>query len=225
MEQQQRSLIFTAAVGLIILAIIVGSIYYLVKFIQTRIASSKLTPQASVEMMAEASQSGIIAGESVGEVPQGNAPQTTLPATGISSADRSASLDNKLYNQGGFQLSYPKNWGMWTCVNSENFEFDPVNSEDKKVQCGTALKPITVLVDDISGCDGANTMIGNIEVVKSVQTVDGYISYQWCTKTNPVLNITHRVSKNGERAVSKDDYSAQIEDMISKLSFTAGGGS
>lgn len=227
MEQQQRSLVFTAAVGLIILAIIVGSIYYLVKFIQSRVASSRQSPQASVETLVQATESpfgGSVQGEqapgtpsapSISRISPGTVPQTGN--VGNPPADR------KIYNAGNFQLVYPRNWGILNCTNSANFELDPLSPADSSVSCGTALKPITVLVDDITGCSGDNTKIGNVEVMKSKKVdADGYTAYQWCTQTDPVLNITHRVSRGGDRAVSPSDLSGQIEDMISRLTFVQG---
>lgn len=212
MEQQQRSLVFTAAVGLIILAIIVGSIYYLVKFIQSRVASTRQSPQASVETMVQSSSSpeGSIQGEQISGI------SGALPQTGNQPADK------KVYNPGNFQAPYPKNWGILNCTNSANFELDPLSGADSKIACGIALKPVTVLVDNIEGCDGENVKIGGIDVIKSKAMDGGYTSYRWCTKTNPVLNITHRVSKGGERAVSPNDYSSAIEEMISKLTFVHG---
>lgn len=214
MEQQQRSLFFTAAVGLIILAIIVGSVYYLVKFIQSRVASSRQSPQASVEIIAQASGSpegGSVQGEQIFGASPGIIPQTgNLPA------------DKKIYNSGSFQLIYPKNWGILTCNNSKNIELDPLSSSDNKITCESAVKPITVLLDNINGCEGENKKIGNTWVVKSKKVDGGYTLYRWCTKTDPVLNITHRVSKGGEKAVSPDDYSGQIEEMILKLTFVRG---
>lgn len=213
MEQQQRSLVFTASVGLIILAIIVGSIYYLIKFIQARVASSGQIPQASVSQVVQASGSpegGSVAGAQI----RPNSSPT------VSSQAVTANSNQKIYNPGNFQLSYPKNWGVVTCTNSKNIELDPGNIADSKINCQTALKSITVLVDKIDNCDGQNIKIGNTEVIKSKKIDSGWTVYQWCTKTNPVLNITHRVSPNGERATSKQDYSTQIEDMIKSLNFT-----
>lgn len=223
MEQQQRSLIFTAAVGLIILAIIVGSIYYLVKFIQTRVASSRQTAQSSVEMIAQASASpeGSVQGQQTTQSPQitEEAQKTEVPGDtkGGVQAPQTAT-DKKLYNGTGFRLSYPNAWGLLSCTNSSNIEFDPVNSADSKVSCGTASKAITVLVNDNWGCSGEQINIGTVAVNKSKQSEAGYTKYQWCTKTTPMLNITHRVSLSNDPASSKTDYSAQIENMIASFS-------
>lgn len=215
MEQQQRSLIFTAAVGLIILAIIVGSIYYLVKFIQGRVASSRQTPQSSVETIAQVSanpEGTSVQGSQFSLSPQGQPPQI----------GGNVGPDLKIYNGGNFQFTYPKNWGMVKCTNSKNLELDPLNSQDSSIVCDVAIKPITILVDNISGCVGETVKIGNLDVIKSQTNLDGYIKYQWCSKTEPVLNITHRVSQSGERATSKQDFSKQVEEIIAKLTFSRG---
>lgn len=222
MEQQQRSLFFTAAVGLIILAIIVGSVYYLVKFIQSRVASSKLPPQASVETLAEGSGDQI-SGNTGGQIIA--SPNAILPQTGgqvTASDERNLSSNKKLYNSGTFQVNYPNTWGILNCTNSLHFELDPSSGADGKIECSSALKPITVLVDNIEGCEGDNIKIGNIDVIKSKKTEGEYTAYRWCSKTDPVLNITHRVSKDGGRAVSPVDYSVQIEEMINQLTFARG---
>ncbi len=223
MEQQQRSLLFTASVGLIILAIIVASIYYLVKFIQGRVSSSR-QPVASVETIKTDSAAPEII--NIEENPSAaGAPTPGTAASRPTTQPRSAiniPAGRKLYNPGTFQVYYPQNWGMLKCTNSANFEFDPSTGVDSSVGCETAVKPITVLVDDIKGCDGENLRMGNVEVMKSRNVDDEYISYRWCTKTDPVLNITHRVSKNGERATSTNDFSTQIEDLISKITFVRG---
>lgn len=218
MEQQQRSLFFTAAVGLIILAIIVGSVYYLVKFIQSRVASSKLVPQASVETVVESSESptsGSIQGQAI------SSPAITVPQSG-NQANQPRPASKKLYNSGNFQISYPNTWGILNCTNSLHFELDPNSGADSKSECESALKPVTVLVDNIDGCGGENAKVGNTEVIRSKKVDGGYTAYRWCTKTDPVLNITHRVSKGGERAVSPIDYSTQIEEIISQITFARG---
>src|SRR3989338_6656898 len=107
MEQQQRSLIFTAAVGLIILAIIVGSIYYLVKFIQGRVASNSQSPQSSVTQIEEFA---VGSPNPQAQVPQGQIPQP--PSTSPGQAGGSPASDKKVYNSGEFQFVYPKNWGL-----------------------------------------------------------------------------------------------------------------
>lgn len=220
MEQQQRSLVFTAAVGLIILAIIVGSIYYLVKFIQGRVATSRQSPTPSVQEFAEGTPSGSIQGQTItiSPAPQGQASATQTQPQAVGNPGP----DKKVFNGGDFQFVYPKSWGMAACANSKNVEFDPTNPTDSKISCDTALKPVTILVGEVAGCEGQTQKIGNVDVVKSQDTDGNYTRYQWCTKTTPVFNITHRVSQGGERATSKQDFSKQIEEMIANLSFSRG---
>lgn len=219
MEQQQRSLIFTASVGLIILAIIVGSIYYLVKFIQSRVSSSR-QPVASVETIATvtAPPEAINIDGSPSVPNTAGQGQANPPQSGVNNVP----AGKKLYNQGTFQLYYPDSWGMLKCTNSANFELDPTSGSDTQISCSSAVKPITILVNDQSGCGGESLRMGNAEVAKSRQIEGNYIAYRWCTKTDPVLNITHRVSRDGDPATSPNDFSAQIEEFISNLTFTRG---
>jgi len=221
MEQQQRSLIFTAAVGLIILAIIVGSIYYLVKFIQGRVATNPTPQPAATELAQDFAvpssttiEGGVMPASSAG----GQVPSTGNPRP----ASSVAPTDKKSYDGGNFQLVYPKNWGLLKCTNSLNFELDPSSSADTSIVCDIATKPVTVIVSDVRGCEGQTTKIGNIDVVKVHETEAAENYYQWCTKTTPVLNISHRVSPQTKTGFSKEDFSRQIEEMIATLSFSRG---
>ncbi|MBI2593998.1 hypothetical protein HYW44_05145 [Candidatus Daviesbacteria bacterium] len=201
------------------MAIIVGSVYYLVKFIQSRVASSRQAPQASVETVAQTSGSpegGSVQGQAI------SSPAITIPQTGNQAIQPRPIPEKKLYNSGTFQVSYPNTWGILNCTNSLHFELDPNSGVDSKSECSIAQKPVTILVDNIDGCGGENVKVGNTEVIKSKKVDGGYTAYRWCTKTDPVLNITHRVSKAGERAVSPIDYANQIEEIISKLTFSRG---
>jgi hypothetical protein len=222
MEQQQRSLIFTAAVGLIILAIIVGSIYYLVKFIQGRVASNNQAPQPSVTEIAE----DFAAPGSTDQAPLINtatpSAQTQVPQTGGAQSRGAQAPDKKFYDGTDFQLTYPKNWGMLKCTNSKNIEFDPTSPADTSIACDIATKPVTVVVGEVGGCEGQTVKLGSVDVVKAQETQNGDVFYQWCTKTTPVLNITHRVSQQNKRGFSAQDFSRQVEEMISNLTQTRG---
>ena len=217
--EQQRSLVFTAAVGLIILAIIVGSIYYLVKFIQGRVASNSQSPDVNVEQIAQEDTNpdgGSIQGLET-DSPDSEGQSQTPPAAGNQNP-----AGKKVYNGGDFQFTYPDTWGVMKCDNSQNLELDPTNPADSSIACEIATKPVTVVVGDITGCEGETTKVGNVDVVRSQQSEDNYTRYQWCTKTTPVFNITHRVSQGNERATSKQDFSKQVEEMIANLSFSRG---
>ena len=215
MEQPQRSLIFTAAVGLIILAIIIGSIYYLVKFIQGRVATSD-SVQITENTISESTQEGQLLPEAQND--QFGAPETNNG----SSINEQILAGKKLYTASAFRLNYPDSWGLLACSNSQNFELDPSNPQDLKSDCDIASKPVTVIIGETSGCQGEAVRIGSFDVVKTKVNDGSYTKYQWCTKTEPILNITHRVSPDGDRATSKEDYSNQIEQIISTLSFVRG---
>lgn len=128
-------------------------------------------------------------------------------------------VSQQILTGSGFTLSYPENWGVLTCNNSPNFEFDPDNNVDQiNVVCSVATKPISVIVQNsLAGCFGETVVVGNHQVVRSVTTTSEYVEYQWCTVTNPVLSITHRVSPSASSVASQIDYSAQIENMIGTL--------
>ena len=202
MDPEKRSLIATALVGIVVLAIIIGSIYYLIQFIRNRqnptnVASNQV--QASVAPAA----SGVVINQ-------------------VQDQNQGVSGDYKTYNAGEYQITYPKTWGLLTCTNSENVEFDPTNPADQKIDCSIATKPITIIKNAVACSNGTIADVGQIKVAKTKVNEGNYVRYEWCTKTVPALYVTHRVSPNGEQATSKEDYSKQVEDMISKLSFVRG---
>lgn len=125
------------------------------------------------------------------------------------------------FSGAGFTFEYPESWGLLTCANSLNFELDPNSNVDQiDIPCDVALKSITVIVNqDLLDCPGENFTIGAIPVIKSTVQISNYTQYMWCTRTNPVLKITHRTSTAPFRAVSTINYSQQIENMISTLRF------
>ncbi len=170
MEQQQRSIIVTAAVGLIILAIIIGSIYYLVRFIQGRQRTASITNEATSSASITPSEEASVSNPST--VPQS---QTN---TNQNNTQGNPPANTKTYNDGDFQLTYSNSWGVLDCSNSSNVEFDPTNSQDSKPACDTAVKPVTVLVNSGVTCQGETIKIGQIEVVKAKQDVNGYITYE-----------------------------------------------
>lgn len=123
----------------------------------------------------------------------------------------------------GFAMDYPSSWGILTCANSPNFEFNPRTPVDQLgVVCTFAQEPITVLVsNNLSGCAGQNINIASVPVIFSTTTSANFISHQWCTLTQPILKISHRVSTSSFPATSPVDYSPQIEQMIASLRFTS----
>lgn len=139
---------------------------------------------------------------------------SSLPNTGIA--------NSKTFFGQGFSLQYPSSWGLLTCINSPNFEFNP---QDKTNQmgaiCSFATQPITVLVSsNLNGCFGENVNLGTVSVIRGTSTATNLTTHQWCTLTQPVLKVSHRVSLLPVTASSQTDFSSDIEAVISTLRFT-----
>lgn len=152
----------------------------------------------------------------------------TLPPSRISPTQLSnqTAPSIKIYAGQGFAFEYPRNWGILTCSNSKNVELDPYSNTDvKNVTCDVAAKPVTILVADKLNCQGESLKIGSSQVVKLKNAgTDGDIAYRWCVSLgDKKMDITHRVSKGNLRATSKDDFSAQIEQMIGTFKITPAG--
>lgn len=204
MDQRTKSIIF-GAIGLLVLAAVLGTIIYLGKFTKT---------QSRIE-------SDTTNNNSLLNLPVASVSPTTAPRTG----DRPATT-LKAYVGQGYNVFYPAGWGLLTCNNSKNFELDPANSTDtKNFACNLAVKPVTVLVVDQLNCQGDKVKIGNYQVTKSKAVTDnGVIDYRWCfTAVGKNFDITHRVSPMTTRAASKEDFSTQIEQMIGNIASTPAG--
>ncbi|SRR5258708_1281427 len=210
MDDQKKSVIITIVVALVILAILFGTIFYLIKLFQGRSATNNapLFPAASNI-------------PSTSSLPVSS--ETPAP-TGLSTSNSSPFLPGtyKVYNGAGFSLQFPKTWGILTCKNSQNFEFDPYSPQDQLgVVCGNAVKPMTVIVGNAT-CQGQTVTLGNTQVVKSQRTGSKGKIYEWCTKTTPMLDITHRVAPQTQPGYSADDFSAEVEKVISSMRFAQG---
>lgn len=213
MDSERRSLIATAIVGIIVLAIIIGSIYYLIQFIRGRQSGQSTVTNQTRTVKPTATSSATIAVNQAS--PTNNQPDQRTQGN--------QSTDFKVFNEGDFQITYLKNWGLLTCNNSSNIELDPTNSTDMlKVRCEKAVKPITVLKNSIGCANGQNLTLGSHQVLKTKATEGSYTRYEWCVKSVPPLYITHRTSGSNDQASSKEDYSKQIEELISRISFVRG---
>lgn len=146
---------------------------------------------------------------------------TTSPAPTPLSGEPIPSAETQQFVGLGFSFSYPANWSVLTCANSNNFEIDPLDNEDEVgVECETAVKPVTVLVEDnLNDCLGEEMVIGGVPTVKSTAETPEFTLHKWCTKTIPILKISHRVSSASGVAVSINNYSAGIEKIIGTLNF------
>jgi hypothetical protein len=201
--EDRRSVIISAIIGILVLALIIGVIVYLIRFITNRPGGAPTPrPSATINVSGQPDQTD----------------DDTEPEPGVTNPPTTGT--KKFTSPRGFEITYPANWGILTCNNSNNIEFDPTTSTDQPgVSCDRALKPVTVLVG-VSSCQGGESVNkgGVIFTRQKTQIADG-VSYKWCTQTNPTLEITHRVSQSGSRATSKQDFSATVEDMISRIRF------
>lgn len=197
MDDRTRTLIVSALVLIIILALIGGAIFYIGRIVRSKQSSSvlKTSPQPSVVISSPS-------------------PEATLKPEGTT-----LEPNTKNYKGAGFEIFYPKSWGLLTCKNSKNFEFDPKSSTDQlNVLCDAAQKPVTVLVGGSNCPLGKTVDKGGVTFTKNKEEVQDGVIYTWCTKTL-LLEISHRVSKTGQKATSTQDFSSQIEEMISKIRF------
>jgi len=201
MEDKTRALIVTGAVLLLILALIVAAIFYLIRFIQGRqVGVTTTNTQNTINFSPSPSAAAVLENGTV------NTPVVTQ-----------VQGDFKTYNGTGFQLSYPKNWGLLTCSNSQNIELDPYNSTDQlKVACDYSQKSITVIVG--AQCDGQASQIGGLNVITSNKMLSQGNEKSWCVKTGGTnLLFTNRVSGNEVRGYGKVDQSQAIEQLISRI--------
>lgn len=200
---RKKTLIVTGIVLLVILALVFAAVFYLVRTIQNRQSASQRTTFPDTTSLP------ILA------------PSTTPTPAGTSPTSSSQpSSAGKTFRGATFQLTYPTNWGLLTCSNSRNFELDPyIGADQLGVACDRAVKPITVLLTDNLSCTGETVTMGPNQVVRIQEgTKGGAIDYRWCVYRNGQdLDITHRSNPSGGVATSREDFSTQIEQMISTL--------
>jgi hypothetical protein len=206
---QRRIVVVATAVGFLILAIILGTIFYLSQNINksasNKVVTSSPLPATSIPT-ATSSPSPKASGKA--SASPSAAPEVSAPAI----------AGTKVYSGQNFSIAYPQNWGLLTCSNSSSIELDPLNSTDSlKVSCSYATKPITIISKNITSCPGDPMTLGANQVFKSRRYLTDGVDYRWCIKGTPGLDITHRVSLGGQRATSKEDFSVAVEEMISRI--------
>ena len=206
MDDQRKTLIVTGAVLLIILALIISLIFFLTRFISSRRQAVNPSPSVTTSEQKTSENSA-----------------SPSPESGIT-FQPSVVPNAKSFRGNGFELAYQNTWGLLTCNNTSNLEFDPEKSSDMlKINCDRALKPVTVLVAEKLVCQGDNIKLGNNNVVRSVEGTKGAeADYRWCVMNpNGVdLDITHRVSNSGRPSSSKQDFAAQVEQIITSVNFS-----
>lgn len=208
------NLILTAIIIILILSVVVGTIFYLSKNFRGRLNLPGTSPTTNIFSFVPSSIPSLVPS------PTTVRSVTTMPTN--NTTNNTSSLTT--YYGSNFSLSYPKNWGLLTCSTSKNFELDPYNSTAQTIPCDFAVKPITILVGTSVSCLGTISKIGSYQVRRSV-TRDVSIRglkydtvYRWCfNAAGNNFDISHRVSKLGYPASSKDDFSSQVEQMISTI--------
>lgn len=215
-----RLLAIILAVAVLLIIGVVGTVYYSAQRAKRNIVVQ--TPPPTSEIVVVSSPSPTASGS---QPTRSTSNPTAAPAS--PSAPRSVvTADNmKMVEIKGVSFKYPQNFGLLTCTNSSNFEFDPYSNADQRVSCDRAQKPITVLVGSVQVCPGNIVNLGRLQVVKNrVENARG-VDYRWCfSHSGSHFDITHRVSQSGARATSKDDFSAQIEQMITNIAPNQPGG-
>lgn len=209
--ENRKSLIVTGIVILIILLLVGAVIYYLIQFIRNRQqprTGDQLFPQATLIP----SPTGVVTGGVATPAPT---PQQPV----IGGWPQQSNIQT--FNGQGFALQYPSNWGLLTCSNSPNFEFDPNSNIDQTVVCDRALKPITIQRTFTTGCQGGTQVnLGGLPVTKLVDASGGTTDYKWCVNGPVYLEFTHRVSPAPPNsAYSVQDSSSQVEEVIKSLRF------
>lgn len=220
--ENKKTLIATGAVVVLLIVLIIGGILFLFNFIRNKQqeANTNIFPSAPV---VEGSPS-TVAYATTSPSPTITVRPTSTPKATPKPTPAPSSVvpaGTKTYTGNGFQLFYPQNWGLLTCSNSQNIEFDPLNSTNQlNYKCDYAIKPITILVHSSTpSCPGSIITLGGVSVIKSVTNTANGTTYRWCTKTSPSLDITNRVSATTQRAYSTKSYASEIEQMISQMHF------
>lgn len=194
--ENRRAVIIAAVIALVVAAVIVGAIIFLTSLLRGRVSGPTVVTSSP-------------------------APVTSTTAGGTPAATGQVApttpSNTKIVSIGGYTMSYPKQWGILKCSNSQSLELDSSNGTDQlNVVCDYAVKPITVLVASNLSCSGETVTLGENRVVRSKTVTTTGADYRWCVvgSGNAQLDITHRVSSDGSRATSKDDLSSQIEQII-----------
>lgn len=197
MELTTKTIIFVV-ISVILIAAILGGIFYLLKNAKQLNINNKVDPLSKLQTISPS-------------------PTPTIPIV----QPVVFTEDTKLYQSQDFVLRYPKNWGIVTCNNSQNIEFDPYNKSDlRNYLCDSAFKPITIIVSKQSvSCSGENVPIGNTTVIRSKTETANWTKNRWCINKNGTsLDITNRIAPTGIRGTGKDDFSKQIEQIIGTAS-------
>lgn len=220
--ENKGSIIAAAIIVVIILSVIFGTIYYLANTFNvnlnpfSRFIQTTPSPTSAPSPTQTASPDSSLTPDATPATTPAQTPASEQPSDkgGVQNGS------NSLYQGQGFKLEYPKNWGILKCSNSLNFELDPYSSENKTVNCDRAQKPITILVNQGVTCQGGEVVrIGGSNVRRTKTQYRDWLTNQWCFEgSGKTFDITNRVANSGNPATSKDDFSQDIEKIISSIS-------
>jgi len=198
--------IILAVVSVIIIAMILSGVFYLLKNSKQIITNNNSNPLARLGVVSNS------------PTPTVSSESDSLPATNNQTTQISA--NTKTYQGRNFTLKYPQKWGILTCSDSENLEFDPYHSNDlKNYVCDRAVKPITILVGNGDlNCLGETVKIGNNTVIRSKTETANWLKNRWCVNKNGIsLDITNRINSQSIIGTGKDDFFSEIETIIKSL--------
>lgn len=209
MDRRTKSLVI-GVFALIIVAAVVGAYLYLTRFPQNK-------PDTGTDSVPSGLSDLPIATISPTLGTRNSTSNGSVPGTSVG--------NSKIYSGPGFNFAYPSSWALLTCSNSQNFELDPVNQGDiSGAVCDRAIKPVTFLVSDKVSCTGESVKLGGNQVMRSKTATATGTNYRWCLQVGSKgLDISHRVSSSGSRATSREDFSPQIEQIISNIRVGSGG--
>lgn len=218
-----RLLAIILGVAVLLIIGVVGTVYYSAQRAKRNIVVQ--TPPAVNELERVFSPTPGVVPTQPNTPPRPISGATPAPSSPVAPRPVVLADNMKMVQIKGVSFKYPQNWGLLTCTNSSNFEFDPYSVTDQRMSCDRAQKPITVLVGSAQVCPGNTVNLGKLQVIKSkVENARG-VDYRWCFSVDGThFDITHRVSQSGARATSKDDFSTQIEQMITNIAPNQPGG-
>ncbi len=215
---QRNKVIILGTVGFLILAIVLVSLFYFLKFSKSGNIQSVNIPNSLAKLPSVA----VTPFDSSGPWPSTTntvSPTTTSTTTNVPAIPVNGS-NVKTFQGQGFSLSYPNGWGILTCGNSKNIELDPYNNADlKNYACDQAIKPITVIINNGSlSCSGDTVKIGNNTVIKSKTETANWLKNRWCVNKNGMsFDITNRINSAGITGTGKDDFSKEVEKIITSI--------
>src|SRR3989344_1013487 len=118
------NLIAAAVIILLILAVVLGSIFYLTKTLNININPFSSTNKATLTIKTSPTPSGTPSTIQPRNQGTNNTLGTTSPQP-LPNTSGQIQGNDAIYTGLGFQVLYPESWGVLTCTNSQNFELDP----------------------------------------------------------------------------------------------------